>query len=96
MKVCSFCVYGHNYPTLGLRGMERMGLTVYEDGKPQEGQVALPFDGVPANVRVASGQKHGAALKATACQVGYDLPRTEQKSMSAYTQQDDSYTQKYK
>lgn len=35
--------------------MKILGLTVHKDGKPQEGQVALPFDGVPADVRVPFG-----------------------------------------
>ena len=48
-------------------------LTVAEDGEAQEGQVALPLDGVPAQVWVTLGNKHGATLKTTACQVHHHL-----------------------
>lgn len=49
------------------------GLTIDKDSKAQEVQVALTTAGVPANVRVPFGQEHGAALEATACQVGHHL-----------------------
>lgn len=49
------------------------GHTVDKDSEAQEGKVPLPFDGVPADVGVALHQKHGAALEATACQIGDHL-----------------------
>lgn len=79
VKDALFLVCTHDYAILGLEGMEHLALTVHEDGKPQEGQVALSFNGVPADIRVPFGQKHGAALEATACQIGHHLPRTVQK-----------------
>lgn len=48
-------------------------LTVDKDSEAQEVQVALTAAGVPADIRVPFGQEHGAALKATARQVGYHL-----------------------
>lgn len=48
-------------------------LTIAEDSEPQEGQVALPLDRVPAQVWVTFGYQHGAALEATASQVRHHL-----------------------
>ena len=48
-------------------------LTIDEDSEAQEVQVALATTGVPANVWVPFGQEHGAALEATASQVGHHL-----------------------
>lgn len=48
-------------------------LTVAEDHKSQEGQVALSLYGVPAEVRVSLGNKHGTALETTSCQVRHHL-----------------------
>lgn len=56
--------------------------TVDKDSEAQEGKVPLPFDGVPADVGVALHQKHGAALEATACQIGDHLQvRTASQSL---------------
>ena len=49
--------------------------TVDEDGETQEGQVALPLDGVPADVRVSLSQQHGTALQTAPGQVGDHLRR---------------------
>ena len=48
-------------------------LTIDEDSEAQEVQVALATTGVPADVWVPFGQEHGAALEATASQVGHHL-----------------------
>lgn len=58
------------------------GHTVDKDSKAQEGEVALPFDGVPADIGVAFSQQYGAALEAAACQVGDHLQvHTASKSL---------------
>lgn len=58
------------------------GHTVDKDSEAQEGEVALPFDGVPADIGVAFSQQHGAALEAAACQVGDHLQvHTASKSL---------------
>lgn len=49
------------------------GLTIAEDGEPQEGQVALSLDGVPAQVGVTFGYQHGTTLEAAAGQVRHHL-----------------------
>lgn len=51
------------------RTRKRRRRTVDEDGESQEGKVALPFDGVPANVWIAFSQEHWTALEPTACQI---------------------------
>lgn len=51
------------------RTRKRRRRTIDEDGKPQERKVALPFDGVPANVWIPFSQEHWTALEPTACQI---------------------------
>lgn len=48
-------------------------LTIDKNSEAQEVQVALTATRVPANVWVPFGQEHGAALEATARQVGHHL-----------------------
>lgn len=48
-------------------------LTIDKNSEAQEVQVALTATRVPANVWVPFGQEHGAALEATASQVGHHL-----------------------
>lgn len=48
-------------------------LTIDKDSEAQEVQVTLATTGVPADVWVSFGQEHGAALEATASQVGHHL-----------------------
>lgn len=52
-------------------------LTIDEDRKTQEVQVALSTAGVPADVWVPFCQEHGATLEATASQVGHHLGAEE-------------------
>lgn len=49
--------------------------TVDEDGEAEKVQVFLSTTGIPANVWVAFGKKHGTALKATPCQIFHHLER---------------------
>lgn len=55
------------------RKRQRIGHTVDEDGKPQEGKVTLPLDGVPADVWITFSQEHRTTLETTACEVGDHL-----------------------
>lgn len=47
----------------------RSSHTINKDCKAQEGEITLPFYGVPANVRITFSQKHRTALQTTSCQV---------------------------
>lgn len=51
------------------RTRKRRRRTIDKDGESQEGKVALPFDGVPANVWIPFSKEHWTALETTACQI---------------------------
>lgn len=57
-------------------------LTINKDGKAEEIQVFLSTTGVPADVRVALGEKHWTHLQPTACQVCHHLHQDACESMS--------------
>lgn len=61
-----------NEPSVGDEMFSKVR-TVDKDGEAQEGEVALPFDGVPADIGVAFSQEHGAALETAARQVSDHL-----------------------
>lgn len=66
------------------------GRTVDKDSEAQEGKIALPFDGVPADIGVTFSQEHGAALETAARQVSDHLQvDTENQSLPLLHLQDD-------
>lgn len=57
-------------------------LTVDKNGEAQEVQITLASTGVPADVGVPFGEKHGATLQACSGQVGHHLEGIGGKTMS--------------